>query len=84
MQCAYALRFSAGFANSRSEHAREKTFTVLVHRTTVSFACVHAWRTGYPVQHIMHKSTLIAIRNRDDDCIPLTDTLKNLKRYKSA
>jgi hypothetical protein len=79
MQCAHALRFSAGFANSRS-----KTFTVLVHRTTVSFACVHARRTGYPVQHIVHKSTLIAMRDRDDDCISLTDTSKNLKRSKSA
>jgi hypothetical protein len=49
-----------------------------------SFACVHARPGAYPVQHIVHKSTLIAMRDRDDDCISLTDTSKNLKRSKSA
>jgi hypothetical protein len=76
--------FQCWLSKQPLQTCQRQTFTVLVHRTTVSFACVHAWRTGYPVQHIVHKSTLIAMRDRDDDCIPLTDTLKNLKRSKSA
>jgi hypothetical protein len=76
--------FQCWLCKQQLHTCQRKSFTVLVHRSTVSFACVHAWRTGYPVQHIMHKSTLIAMRNRDDDCITLTETLKNLKRSKSA